>query len=92
MTMEVLRLRFFEPGRIASVQTTHVGGFAVKHVTRGMPSDVPVPRKMTSALFFSLLKSWSAFRSRNSINIHSLLYSSRSLPTGSIAGIGGTDS
>ena len=40
MTMEVLRLRFLEPGRIASVQTAHVGGFAVKHVTRGMPSDV----------------------------------------------------
>ena len=66
MTMEVLRLRFLEPGRIASVQTAHVGGFAVKHVTRGMPSEVPVPRKMTSALFFSLLKSWSAIRSRSS--------------------------
>ena len=55
MTMEVLRRRFFDPGRIASVQTAHVGGLAVKHVTRGMPSDVPVPRKMTSALFLSSL-------------------------------------
>ena len=51
--MPVLRLRFFEPGRIASVHTGHVGGSAVRQVTRGMPSDVPVPRNMTIALEFA---------------------------------------
>ena len=48
--MEVLRLRFLDPGRMASMQTGHVGGSAVRHVTRGIPSDVPVPMKMTSAV------------------------------------------
>lgn len=34
------------------MQTGHVGGSAVKHVTRGIPSDVPVPRNITVALEF----------------------------------------
>ena len=49
----MLRLRFFEPGRIASVQTVHVGGSAVRQVTRGMPSEVPVPKNITVAFEFA---------------------------------------
>ena len=34
------------------MQTGQVGGSAVRHVTRGIPSDVPVPRNITVALEF----------------------------------------
>ena len=34
------------------MQTGHVGGSAVRQVTRGIPSDVPVPRNITVALEF----------------------------------------
>ena len=35
------------------MQTRQVGGSAVRHVTRGIPSEVPVPRNITVALEFA---------------------------------------
>ena len=51
--MEVLRRRFFEPGVTESAHTSHVTGSFVRQLTRGTPSDVPVPRNMIS-LFWSV--------------------------------------
>ena len=63
----MLRRRFLDPGRIASVHTGQVGGSAVKHVTRGIPSDVPVPRNMTVAfaLAFGIISGYDSKRFRS---------------------------
>jgi hypothetical protein len=46
--MDVLRLLFRFPGSAALVQTVQVLEGLVRQLTRGMPSLVPVPRKMSS--------------------------------------------
>ena len=46
--IEVLRRLFFEPGFTESAHTSHVAGSFVRQLTRGTPSDVPVPRNMIS--------------------------------------------
>ena len=49
------------------MHTGQVGGSAVKHVTRGIPSDVPVPRNITVAfaLAFGIISGYDSKRFRS---------------------------
>jgi hypothetical protein len=51
---DVFLRRFLEPGCMADEQTLQVTGSRVRQLTRGTPSEVPVPRK-TISLFAGLI-------------------------------------
>lgn len=60
MTMDVFRRRFRDPGRMAELHTPQITGSRVRQLTRGTPSEVPVPRKMTVLLLDKMFHMASA--------------------------------
>ena len=68
---EVFLRRFFEPGCMADGHTLQVTGSMVRQLTRGTPSEVPVPRKTISlfvltGVIYSMSQAWcrGEFRSQ----------------------------